>query len=329
MAVVVVDVHGPEHGPVPSLPPQDWESRQKLLLRHLAQDALAEVGADLLELPGHGGVLAGEVGVVRAAVDDAKGVAGSGEVEVHPLHHGVGVVLEVDGHHAAHRAPHLVQQAAGLAEVDVLRVLPHLGKLYGRAAPVKEEVVHDFTEKDLKGGAGAEPAPAQHTAHDIGVEPRQVRALPPEPGRNAPDDGGGGVALALPDVQAVQLHHHRRIPLALHPDDVLPIEAHRRDGIQINARGQDPAMLVVGMVAADLGAPRRGEDRGFFPGAEALLQPRQQVLVAALLGRYGLGTVQRRDGLPKPFKIGQSKCCPAHSILLNFPGLPSPICFLL
>ena len=97
--VVLVDVDGPEDRPVPDLGPDLGQTGVKVRLRHLPEDLFAEAGADLPQLGGDGGVLVRQVRVVRAAVDDAQGITGGGEIEVHPLHHRCGVVLEVHGDH--------------------------------------------------------------------------------------------------------------------------------------------------------------------------------------------------------------------------------------
>src|SRR5699024_4598813 len=76
---------------------------------------------------GDGGVLVGQVGVVGARVQDAQGKAGFGEVHLHRLDHGGGRVGKVDGDDVAHAGGHLVHQAAGLAEIDVLGPLADLG----------------------------------------------------------------------------------------------------------------------------------------------------------------------------------------------------------
>ena len=63
---------------------------------------------------------------VCAGVEDAEGQTGLGEVHSHRLHHGLCGAGEVDGDDVAHAGSHLVHQAAGLAEVDVLSPLADL-----------------------------------------------------------------------------------------------------------------------------------------------------------------------------------------------------------
>lgn len=71
-AVIVEEVHGPQHGPVAGLLADVTDMFIELLLVHLPQELLAEISGHLLHLRGNGGVLAGEVGVVAAGVHHAR-----------------------------------------------------------------------------------------------------------------------------------------------------------------------------------------------------------------------------------------------------------------
>ena len=315
--ILLVDVDGPQRGPVPGLPAQHRQGRVKLALRNLPENALAEVGADLPQLPGYGGVFVRQIRVVRAAVDDAQSMAGGGEVEVHPLHRRVGVVLEINRHHAAHRGPHLVQQAAGLAEIDVLRVLADLSQLDGGAPPLKEQAVDDVPHQHLKGRAGAEAAALEDIGRDVGVEPLHAATLALEPGCGAPDDGHGGVHLLRPHLQLVQVHLGHGESLALDADGPVPAGGHGGNHVQIHTARQHPSVLVVRVVAADLRAAGGGEHRHLLAGAEGLLQaPEQAPVPLRLPGGLGLA-VEAGNGSLQLCKIFHGRKWVVHSCLLK------------
>ena len=252
--------------------------------------------------------------MVQLRLDGDGVVAGEGpEVEVQPLHHGAGVVLEVDCHHAAHRGGHLVQQAAGLAEKDVLRILPGLGNAGGGALAIKEQLVEDVAQQHLESGAGAEAAALEDGGGGVGVEALQLTALALEPGGYAADEGGGGVALLLPDLQAVQLHNVHGEALALDADDVLPVGSHGGNDIQVDTAGQHQAVLVVGVVAADLRAARRGEDGSLVTGAKGFGQARQKAAIAVDLAWQLLGGVEPGECLLQLLKISLRGKLISHS----------------
>ena len=77
-------------------------------------------------LIGDGGILVGQVGVVGTGIQDAEGEARLREVHGHRLHDGLGGVGKINGDDVAHAGSHLVHQAAGLAEVDILCPLADL-----------------------------------------------------------------------------------------------------------------------------------------------------------------------------------------------------------
>ena len=305
-----------ENGPVAGLLPKSGQGGVKVLLRDLPQDALAKVGADFFQLTGDGGVLVRQVRVVRAAVDDAQGVSGGGEVEVDLLHYRVVVVGEIDGHHAAHRGAHLVQQSAGLAEIDVLGVLSDLGQLDGRALVLIEQAVENIPQQHLQGRAGAEAAALKYAGGSVDIETLQPAAPSGKPGGDTPEDGDGAVVLLRMDLQIAELHHVHGEPFALQPDDVLPIGGDGGNDIQIHTACQYPAVLVVGMVAADLRAAWRGEYGRAVAGAERLRQALQNSLVTLHLRGQLAGAAESGSRLLQLLKILLGRKCTIHSSLL-------------
>ena len=118
------------------------------------------------------------------------------------------------------------------------------------------------------------------------------------------------------DLQIAELHHVHREPLALQPDDILPIGSDSGNDIQIHTAGQHPAMLVVGMVAADLRAARRGEYGSAVTGAERLRQALQNSLVTLHLHGQLAGAAESSNRLLQLLKILLGRKCTIHSSLL-------------
>ena len=194
-AVIAVEMQGAKHRPVAALPPQGGDGGAEVRLGHVPQHFFSEVGRHRPHLPGDGGVVVRQVAVAGAGVYNAKGVAGLAEVVVHPLHDGVGGVVEVDGYRAPHRRAHLVHQAAGFAEVDVFRVLADLGDGDGVKFTIAAETVEHAAHQGLVGGGGGKPGAGQHSGGGIGVEAGQGIAQLLDFRRNPPHQGGGGVLL--------------------------------------------------------------------------------------------------------------------------------------
>ena len=230
------------------------ESGVKLLGIHLPEHFFAEEGGHLAALHGDGGVLVGEIGVVGAGVHDAQRVAQRAEIQRQVVHHGIGRVLEVDEHHAAHGGGSLIHEAGGLAEVDVFGVLADLGDGHGGELLTKEQLIEDGADEHLKGGGGAQAAAGEDGGAHLGVEALELGAALGEGGGHAADEGGGGVFLLGVDGEVGQVNLHRGVAFGGHGDDAAVIEGHLRHGFQVDGGSQHAAVLVVGVIAADLGA---------------------------------------------------------------------------
>ena len=229
--------------------------------------------------------------MVCAGVEDAEGQTSLGEVHSHRLHHGLCGAGEVDGDDVAHAGSHLVHQAAGLAEVDVLSPLADLrdgdgGDLLGHKA-----VVQDDADEHLKGGRRGDTASLRHVGRDVNVQTGQLCAPLGEGGALAAQQGGGGVLLFLVGLEVVQINDAQIIALALDAELVLVVGGCGGDHVDVHAAGQHPAMLIVGVVAADLGAARCAVKAGLSVGAEGLFQPVQHGgVTGGFGGRLGWST---------------------------------------
>ena len=222
-AVVVVDMDRPQQGAVAGLFAHLGKTRVEFLLRHLAQHLFAEHGADGPELRGDGRVLAGEARVVGLDVDHAQAVAGGGEVEVHGRDDGGGGVFKVDGDDAAPGGGHLIHEAAGLAEEDVLRLLPHDREVGSVEAVAAEQRVEHRADQDLEGRRGGQAAALGHVGADAGVEAADRKAPSGALGAHAAHQRGGGPLLVFHGLELIQAELHHRIPLGLDAHDVAAV----------------------------------------------------------------------------------------------------------
>ena len=170
-------------------------------------------------------------------------------------------VGEVDRDEAAHRRTALVHQAGGLAEEDILRVLAALRARHGVDAVLVVEAVEDGGDQHLEGRRRGQAAARGDVARRVGVEAADGEAAGAEGRRDAADQGGGAVALLLLGLELRQVDDvDARVALGLEPDDVVVVGAGDGDDVLVDRGADDLAALVVRVVAADLGAPRRGEE---------------------------------------------------------------------
>ena len=235
------------------------------------------MGADFLQFSGNGGVLVGQVRMAGTGVDDAQGVTAGGEIKIHRLDHGIIGLSKVNRHHTAYGGGGLVHETAGLAKEHVLGVLADHGNFRLGHPAVKEQVVQNGANEDLIGGGGAEAGAGQHRGFHVGVKATDRATQLHEAGGHAPNQGGGGVHLGGHRGQAIQRHGGHGVALGENADDAGIRHTDGGDHVQIYGSGQDPAMLMVGVVTADLRAAGGGEVTlrgGAKSGGEAGIQSR-------------------------------------------------------
>lgn len=120
---------GTQHGAVAALLPQAGQLLPEAFLVHLAQHLAAQTGRHGFHLVPDGRELAGQLAVAGTGIGDAEGHAlGQDAVRMYLLDLRCRRVGEIRKEHPAHGAGQLVQQAAGLAEVGILRKLADAGQ---------------------------------------------------------------------------------------------------------------------------------------------------------------------------------------------------------
>ena len=128
-------------------------------------------------------------------IHDAKGITLGRQVHRPGLHHRGGRIGKVDGHRAPTDEAVWSIRPLGLSEVDVLRILAHLGDGHRREGPAAEERVDDIAQQHLTGRRGGQTRTGQHIGHGVGVKTGGRKAQLRRPGRYAPDQGRGGLTL--------------------------------------------------------------------------------------------------------------------------------------
>ena len=155
----------------------------------------------------------------------------------------------------AHGAGQLVQQAAGLSEIGILRKLADPGQRRGiKAAAILR--VENNRHPHLKGRRAGKPRAAEHIAGCVGIEAADAEPLGAEAIGNAPDEACRVGALALlrlglgqvDDVQFVEAP-------GFDPDEAVLVPGRHRHEVKGDSTRKAVAVLVVGVVAAQLGAP--------------------------------------------------------------------------
>ena len=268
----------PQAGAVPALGPQGGQAGPEVGLPHLAQHfAAVKAGGHRLHLAADGGKLGGQFAVAAPGVGDAQAHPRRQQPFGVDLFHPRGLgVLEVGKDHPAQGAGQLVQHAAGLAEIDVLGVLAQTGYL-GRRQAAAELAVHDGAHPHLKGRRAGQPRAPQHIAGGVGVVAAHFPARRAEPFGQAPDQAGRVGELPALQVGLVQVHHVQLVEApGLDPYVMVVVLGGYRHQVQPHRRRQAVAVLVVGVVAPQLGPAGGGVDPHLPPRPKVQLEPVQR-----------------------------------------------------
>ena len=251
-------------------------------LVHPAQAVLAEESGDGLHLRGDGGVIVGEVGVVAARIDDAEHAAAQRKRQLFDFGSVGGRKVHI--RKATDGAGRLVHQAAGLAEEHVLGVLAADGQLDRGDAAVIVEVAEDVAEHHLERGRRRQPRAGEHVGHRIGAEAPRFPPCGAERGADPRDERRGGPAAAAAGVGRADVRHVLGIALALEADTAVVRRRGGGDDVDVHRRREDAAVLVVGVVARDLGPPRHREQRRLAVAVDGNKAVEQPLVPRALRG---------------------------------------------
>ena len=98
------------------------------------------------------------------------------------------------------------------------------------------------------------------------LEPAERRAARGKRRRDAPHEGGGRAALLRARGEVPERNLHGRIALREHADRAAARQADIRGRFEVDGRGEDAAVLVVGVVAAELHAAGCGKVKDLLHG---------------------------------------------------------------
>ena len=117
--------------------------------------------------------------------------------------------------------------------------------------------------------------------------------------RHPPDQGFGTVAFGWIGAQVVQVYADRfGVLTGEERNTVITTRGHRCDAVKIDGTGQDPAVVMVGVVTAEFGAAG-GTGHKTAAAGQARFGVRQQATVSGLLFRQGCF----------PIEVGQTLIC--------------------
>ena len=128
-----------------------------------------------------------------------------------------------------------------------------------------EELVHDLADQNFKGGGAGKPGAPQHAGLGVGVEAADGKALLPQTRRHAPHQRGRAAQLLGADRRVAHVQTNGVMPLGEYADCGLLLTGDAGQRVHVHAAGQAPAVLVVGVVAAQLRAARRAENMQLVP----------------------------------------------------------------
>ena len=195
-------------------------------------------------------------------IGDYHAVAAAGKIIAYAFYIGL-FAAEIYVHHAAAGAGQLIHKPAGLAEINIFRILryfPH--DLRGYGAGIIKMGKHG-ADKHLYGGGGGKPRAAQHIAAYIGVKAADVKPQLLKARGYAPYERRGGALFGVYRLKTGQI----RLKAAV---KALRYHAHAHivrgqccgNGIKAYARRHNAAAVVVSVVAYDLAAPGGGKKCG-------------------------------------------------------------------
>ena len=178
----------------------------------------------------------------------------------------------------------MVHEAAGLAKVDIFRVLGVFGDFHSVHRTAVVGVAQDRAHQHFKGSGRRKAGTLEHIGGGVGVQSPDFVALLNKTGGHAADQGDGFVVLLGLYFQVAGFDGVHLVAFGFDADQAAVIGGDHGDDIQIDAGGDNPAVVVVGVVAGDFGAAGSGEKSQVFAVAVKLGESVHRFTVAGSLG---------------------------------------------
>ena len=227
---------------------------KELLRVYLTEKLLAEEAGDKTHIRGDSRVARVKPRVAAAGVREAEGQPHAGEVRVHGLYL-AGEKVYVHG--SAQCAGELIHKSAGLAEMQVFRLLRGFCDSRCLELRVVVQLIERAHHEHGEGRRGAEPRAGAELAVHHGVEAAAARTKIEHRRGRAPHESRRGAELLRMHVQIKEVYFHVVKAIGSYAHYVVEIGLYLRVDALIHRRGKHPALLMVGVVAGKLGPARR------------------------------------------------------------------------
>ena len=214
--ILIEEVHGPANGAVGSVPALGAE----FLRVHIRQHALVKEVGNIDHICRNAGIRGVQPGMAPAGIGEAEHQAHVCKIRLDGLDL---PGLEIHVHGMAKGAGQLAHQAAGLAEILVLRLLGNPGKHNRLHLTVIEKLAEDPADEHSKSGRGAKPGTGRQGAADLGVKAADAQTQLLKGGHNAPDQGLGRAEFRGADIQRRGAHLEAGEALRCHTAEILPV----------------------------------------------------------------------------------------------------------
>ena len=224
----------------------------------------AELRRHRLHLQWNGSVVLSQVGVAATGIHHIHRHAPAGKVAGQPLYNGHFGAQKVNAHSAAHCRGGLIHQTAGLTEILVLGVLSNARQRHRRDRPAVIQPALDLSQQQLKCCRRRKPRTGRHRRGAYPCKAARRIALLPQSGKNASNQRRRMSPFSFIMRHIPPVHRRQRVTFAAKLYRILLRRDHRQL-IQRYCSRQHPPVLVVGMVASQLGASRRREKMHVFP----------------------------------------------------------------
>ena len=192
-------------------------------------------------------------------VHNAQRVRAGGKVKFHFFDFGILRVTKINRNKRADGASGLIHQAAGLAEVFVFGVLRDFRNRYRVHFAVIIQIIEHGAHEHLICRRGRKPRTGQHAGRCCRVKAADFIAVIQKALAHAAHKRRGMAEFRRLYRQIGQIHHIHRVALAFHAHNIVLVFCRRRNRVQIDARREHSAVIMVGVVAADLGSAGGGE----------------------------------------------------------------------